>query len=387
MLAALGGVAAVVVAVASGGSGGLRAVPQGLPTATTATPTPEVASEPVAASTPPWATSRTQAPAALPLVASWALVRRAEAFEASATDPDLERSRLTAREDHLVGCMAEAGFTYYAQYPGDTVDPEWTLALTVRRRDNLAIPALSGDRQAVEAFGYGVMCPTREVLARHTASLAEDPNRRYVDSLSAQQQRAYELAMSGSDPEKAAANPLDPSLQGCQREAERTFPDPTDDRDLPSVWDEFGGLLVAMMDAGEEPGTNSVPAVQALNQEWRRCMVDSGVPIEDWWVASGGDERSDDAGPKGAFAMAVATGADGVAAAPDQPVEERARDQESLIGSPPEIAIAVADYDCRVATGYLQRLVAVQTGLENEFVAAHRDELDRLEAWVEKNIP
>jgi hypothetical protein len=116
-------------------------------------------------------------------------------------------------------------------------------------------------------------------------------------------------------------------------------------------------------------------------------MVDAGVDVQGWWVASGRDERSDDAGPKGAFALAVATGADGVAADPGTPVERRDRDQESLVGSAPEIAIAVADFDCRAATDYVARLSAVQTERELEFVADHRAELDRLETWVGKNIP
>lgn len=386
-LAGCGAVAALIVAALQQPGAGVPAIPLAAPATTSAPAAGAGRATPAVPATPPLATSRMAAPEGLPLVAYWSLVRRAEAFEASLTDPVAERARLVSIQDHLVGCMAAAGFTYYAQYPGEGTDPEWTLALTVRSRDNLAIPELAADRAAVEAFGYGVMSPTREVLARHTTALADDPNRAYVEGLSAKQQRAYERAMSGTDPDEAAANPLDPSLEGCQWEAERAFPDPAHDRDLPSVRDEFGALLVAMMDAGEDPGTNTDPRVQALNAEWRRCMVDAGVDVQGWWVASGRDERSDDAGPKGAFALAVATGTDGVAADPGTSVEQRDRDQESLVGSAPESAIAVADHDCRAATDYVARLSAVQTERELEFVADHRAELDRLEAWVGKNIP
>ncbi|MDR1441525.1 MAG: hypothetical protein LBJ02_03920, partial [Bifidobacteriaceae bacterium] len=55
-------------------------------------------------------------------------------------------------------------------------------------------------------------------------------------------------------------------------------------------------------------------------------------------------------------------------------------DQQSLVGSDYEIAIAVADFGCRAATDYVGRYTQIQFDLETAYIAAHQTELDKMVA-------
>lgn len=140
-----------------------------------------------------------------------------------------------------------------------------------------------------------------------------------------------------------------------------------------------------LMEFGAEPGTATDKRVLALSAEWRTCMAASGIDVDGRLASRRADDPSSVDGPQGAFMLAVETGDDGAVADPSVPLETRRRDQQSLSGSKPEIAIALADYDCRVATNYVDRLVAVQRGMEEAFIKESRSELDRLATRVEKH--
>jgi hypothetical protein len=54
--------------------------------------------------------------------------------------------------------------------------------------------------------------------------------------------------------------------------------------------------------------------------------------------------------------------------------------QKQLAFTDREIAMAIADYDCRQSVSYEQRHNEIDFALQQAFVTQHRDELD---AWVE----
>jgi hypothetical protein len=108
----------------------------------------------------------------------------------------------------------------------------------------------------------------------------------------------------------------------------------------------------------------------ALNQEWGSCMSRRGYDFEY-------------PGPASAFDLALRTRPDGTvgplptpgAQAADIPAEE-----QSLLGIEPEREIALADFDCRVQTGYLERLTEMRVRADEEFIQANRAQLDQLVA-------
>jgi hypothetical protein len=54
------------------------------------------------------------------------------------------------------------------------------------------------------------------------------------------------------------------------------------------------------------------------------------------------------------------------------------RNGYGVMGTEPERAVALANYDCRVAVDYLARLTEIKVSLDNEFIATHGDALQRL---------
>lgn len=335
-----------------------------------------------------WASIRTPAPEGLPLVTYWKLVHRAQDYESGIEDSNAEAARLEAKETFLAKCMKEHGFLYFPKIRQAGENEEYAAILASRQRGNLPVPALDDDRSMVTSRGYGLMSPTRE-LAEKTSSTIPDDNDKYLRSLAPSERKEYDLAMLGTEPDKAAVDPSGPDLSGCMWKAERDYPAPTPAGGGRSVVESFQGLIADMIEfssfeSEEAPPIEADERVVKLNSEWRACMERTGVPVEKLRAAYFTGEASEMDGPRLAFRLAVLTGADGKVAEPDQPVEARSRDQESLIGSGPEIAIALADFDCRESTNYLDRLVSVQLEFEELFVQSHQKEFDQLTAYVEQ---
>jgi hypothetical protein len=124
---------------------------------------------------------------------------------------------------------------------------------------------------------------------------------------------------------------------------------------------------IARIDADVAP---TDPAVMAAAAEWSECMADAGHP----GYASPPDAEQ------------VAWGAwiafnEGIAADPTLGVvgpEGGIAGEGDLAER--EASLATADWDCRAATGYDAAWSAARDRLQQEYVDAHRAELD---AWVE----
>ena len=88
--------------------------------------------------------------------------------------------------------------------------------------------------------------------------------------------------------------------------------------------------------------------------------------------------------PLSAVDLAVRTRPDGSVGDPhpDAPTSEIPFDERYLTGDPAERAVALADFDCRAATDYLERLTTIQIDLEEEFVHARAQALEEVAATL-----
>ncbi|MCL2803990.1 MAG: hypothetical protein FWD29_08610, partial [Micrococcales bacterium] len=51
-----------------------------------------------------------------------------------------------------------------------------------------------------------------------------------------------------------------------------------------------------------------------------------------------------------------------------------------LKATPPQIKVALADYDCRLAANYMETVIATQRAVEQEFLDANRQVLEEMKA-------
>ena len=143
---------------------------------------------------------------------------------------------------------------------------------------NDAIVALMDERRADpvafgRTYGYGVV---REYEVKYEAGITgpgrhDDPNRAYVDSLSADDRLAFGTALFGSQSAAPVADasgvgePKMPPMEssGCRAEAERAVygERPTDD---PAISAQLSTLTAAV---------NDDPAMQAALARWTDCMT------------------------------------------------------------------------------------------------------------------
>ncbi|MDR2378297.1 MAG: hypothetical protein LBD70_02550, partial [Bifidobacteriaceae bacterium] len=305
------------------------------------------------------------------------------------------------QEEFTAQCMKGKGFTYY---------PRQVEASTAGESDvkagfhGLMVPWLPDDLADVERYGYGHfspdVLPSQDLTALEPA--APDPNAQYVAALSASAQAAYKAALYGA--EHAAYSSEDflpdtaaPPIGGCMGDAILAHPMP-----LLEVVDQ--SPLTAYDDLIEQLGNQAGSPyaaeflrraeVDALDTAWRQCFEqdfslagppagqDTGVLMPD--PAEPEPEPSLWNGPSAAWDLALLTDADGnywdgdVAAAPLA--------YSSLTGTPREVAIAVADYKCRSQTDYVNRFTDIKRAAQEEFIAAHKAQLDQLAAALEAYV-
>ncbi|MDR2372856.1 MAG: hypothetical protein LBD77_01870, partial [Bifidobacteriaceae bacterium] len=254
----------------------------------------------------------------------------------------------------IAQCMAGQGFDYTpVEYPAVEL-PEYSSAFS---QDFLSIPLLPAERVDVERLGYGTHGPLEVFDASDLAALMpDDPNQEYFDSLSAAAQLSYNEAYWGyASVEEAAYS----SPAGCVGAAAAAAPEPV--TSVSEFLDEFNDVVwvVGRLAYSEIFGD---PRVASLAAEWDSCMRRGGID-----VSSETDELAVDsdlayANPNSAWYLALRTGADGVVGAGGRAVfEDSLRlDQRSLVGSPAEAEIALADFDCRAETDYEARFAAIQ---------------------------
>jgi hypothetical protein len=233
-----------------------------------------------------------------------------------------ERARI-AGADAVAACMHAQGFDHVPF--GDT----WSSGV---------VWAPGGDSAWTREHGYGMV----EGLGTSTSEqTAEDPNQEMVAAMSPAEREAYQLALDGpvGEPERGCA-----ALQ----------PDGDD------AWSDETFLHFFQEASRLNAEARESPAVAALEEEWRVCMDDAGVP----GYETPADARADVQGK----VDAARPGGAG-------PIPEPRRSELREL----ELRVATADVGCDEQVG-LERAVddAMRTA-QTAYVEEHRAELD---GWV-----
>jgi hypothetical protein len=255
--------------------------------------------------------------------------------------------------------MREQGFTYYPT-------SDW-------QRDELIFPGegalLRGSREFVEQFGFGIsnLPPAgRMVGFRNTVRFGVDRNQEHRDQLSEIEREAWFDAYFGQilSPDLDHENP-DLTTAGCFGSAM------LQGSDLYSASDQFASLRDEMLRF--PMFVQSDPRVELLDAQWALCMSDSGEPgwnhpeeametlrtawetgvSGPWWEEFNTWDWQEN--PEG----------------PGQVDNGTFRERE--------LAIALADLNCRESMGYDIARQQIDFELQQDFVDRHQAEL---EAWV-----
>jgi hypothetical protein len=88
--------------------------------------------------------------------------------------------------------------------------------------------------------------------------------------------------------------------------------------------------------------------------------------------------------PTQAKVRASATGADGTVRDPAADFASLPADQQRLIGSDAEIAVAVDDFECRQETNYLETYIGMVRSAQEQFIQDNQTTLDQFMAAVEE---
>lgn len=370
-LSAAAAAAAVLIVVPGLVSQPVTGLPADPAPTVTAAPVPGPAPAPSSEPATRWAMPSTIAPDDLPLSPYWDAIRRAQEYEDSLDRSPEVRMWWDDREAYLTACMAKQGWDYFPRLRSWGPEPgSEAAAYEERLRQNrLRIPTLDADRGVVAEIGYGLRS-AGDLGWDYEAEVDDSQNSDYFAALSAAEQGKYQASMND-----------------CLPRAYRTYPDPTEqyrDDFIANQFDIVSELGAFRGSMGDKADIEADSRIVELNTEWRACMSAAGVPVEEARARAKKPGPWD--GPIEAMQIAARTGADGVAAELGDQEPDRI-DQQSLIGSEPEIRIALADYDCRAATDYVSRFVAVQREREQSFLEANRVELDELLTYVESQVP
>ncbi|MDR2973219.1 MAG: hypothetical protein LBV00_00700 [Propionibacteriaceae bacterium] len=279
-----------------------------------------------------------------------------------------ERRRFEQEQNAVADCMAKLGFRYVPQSP----PPDMDTASTRAQASLLALPVpfLAESRAQVIHDGYGVMGTPEARLAE--AGMGEDVNATYQASLGPVEADAYSRALYGD-----YNDPVGTSAASCTGKAMAQFPRPEESSQMHSFQAGFASLISAAMAStsadARAGGLDEDERFVGINEEWEACMRTQGYTFE-----GGG-------GPGWAMSLAMRTLPDGSAmtipagaTGGDIPNEAK-----SLLGTEPERKIAVDDFDCRVKTDYMDRLMTIRVARDEQFITEHQTELDRLVAAAE----
>lgn len=284
----------------------------------------------------------------------------------------VERSQ--ARESAVAGCMAGLGFHYSPNPTSADEATHFTMRIGVGLSD-LAVPYLSSDRDVVIRDGYGV---TSAVTEGHGGGGDDDPNQAYWATLSPAESEAYFSALWGDyrDPQGTMAS-------SCAGQAQTRFPELTERGRRSMFQDEFWDLIYATwrwveVDGGAAEdltidGFARDPRLVQPDTDWRSCMSKHGFAIE---------AEPGALAPTTAMALALRTRPDGTVGPENNDTFTNAipPEEQDLLGTQPERQVALADFDCRVETDYMARVSEIRRSKDEEFIAGHQAELDRLVA-------
>lgn len=275
-------------------------------------------------------------------------------------------------EELVAACMTDEGFEY----------------TPVDQRGGMSFSSgdewKPDDREWVAQYGYGAIdWPGRERM--ETAASEEefvDPNQGYVESLSESEQQAYQETLWGPGVAEDQMNE-DGSYEyrwenhGCQGKAQHEVEGDT------NVWEreEFADLQEAINQLYNELGSH--PDLAELDAKWASCMADAGYDglakqqdaaqsIYDDMNALYEEMPQPDPNLSEAEMMAFYEDAEKDRRAQQEPIKEK------------EVALALADLDCRDKLDYRDAQLKIQFAIEEQFIADHKTELEAFKAAAEQ---
>jgi hypothetical protein len=267
----------------------------------------------------------------------------------------------------IAECMQEQGFSYFPYGYEDLPAP----AIGQPDLGSIPVPLLSSDRDVVEQYGYGLYPTPEEINAGLLDRQDNDPNLAYMDSLDAAAQEAYHLALSGPPSEEGHGRDKGLDEMGCTGKAWAAFEKP----ELPDEYLRFQERFADIrydLNAGVFEEWFADARVIALNDQWYGCMSNAGFLF---------DQESAGYGPLAAMSQALRTRRDGSVDGDQwgKPAREIDVEAKSLVGSPAEREVALADFLCREEINYLPRAIEIRIARDEQFIAEHRDDLQALE--------
>ncbi len=245
-------------------------------------------------------------------------------------------AELAEREESVAACMAEQGFDYVptVMVPGSfeaSDDP------------------VRGTREFAETYGYGVWRGPEIEPGQFTYMLDDGANQAYRASLSPEAQEAYDVALMGPRTDLGDGTVTYDGTGCTETPALRDGPEA---EYLRGVREEVAEYLEALWDGAD-------PRLAEIDAAWASCMRDAGY-----------DDDSPHAAELRVIDEVTAAHGSGSPLTPAQ-TDERAEAERRL---------ALADQDCRDATDWTARRRAVEHELQQEYVDAHRADLDALVA-------
>jgi hypothetical protein len=255
------------------------------------------------------------------------------------------------QEEIIASCMAEQGFEYIPDTSGYTYI------------DTTEIDPPPGTREFAEQFGYGFVALPEGMRSEYAGPAAPTPKDEIMGAMSPEELTAYTRALWGDEVADGGASDGGIELGGCERRArDEVWGDRDTDHVRAGLEDE-----IARIDAEVAPMD---PAVAHVAARWSECMSDAGHP------GYAGPADAEQAAWDQWMALNDAIDVDptlGLVASDGLVVGEA-----DLAAR--EAALATADWDCRAATDYDTVWQAARHRLQQDYVDAHRSELD---AWVE----
>lgn len=248
---------------------------------------------------------------------------------------------IARRQNATAVCMAELGFEYVPQVPA--LDDVVVLDGPVQ-----------GTREFIEGWGYGVWSqpPGGSGGGFNVEFPGVDPNWAMREEMSEAGREAYDTALWGPVTETSPDGSV--TREGGCSDASYT-PTGGEAAYLAGVRAEADDYLMALADDSR---------FAEVDAAWASCMADAGLGYpspaaaqQQFW-----DEVTEET-------------ADGVL---DPQVAERR--------APEERQVAIADYACRLETGWTERHREIEVQLQQEYVDAHRADLDALAAALEATV-
>jgi hypothetical protein len=271
-------------------------------------------------------------------------------------------------EELVATCMQEQGFDY---------TPNDNNGGTVVTTDELDVEW--GTREFAEKYGYGISTDPYGSSDDPAEDGSEyvDPNQEYIESMSESEAAAYNEALWGPTTEFVEgeeATEYDWTQGGCYGAAQHEV------FEGGAVADEFSALADEVNALWET--IDADPRIAELKASWASCMADAGFdgltdintaqePLYEEWNALQGWEDPEYQAQMETWDWE---------AEPDGPPAPEPDPAALTAFTEKEIAMATADFTCQEEIDYVKTTVAVNHEVQQEFVDAHRDELD---AWAE----